>query len=148
MTPEAIKELVRRDIEDVWVKGNVSAVEQVSGQERKARDPIEGTEVGRGPEQLKSVVSHYRDMFSDLQIEIESLIVDGDMAAARLSVRSKATGEFMGVRVDHKPVSITAHNFYRVRDGKIVESWSEWDRLGLMRQLGVFPMQQDRSVGE
>ena len=32
------------------------------------------------------------------------------------------------------------------KDGKVIESWSEWDDLGLARQLGAAP--PEGSVGE
>jgi predicted ester cyclase len=38
-------------------------------------------------------------------------------------------------RVDEAEIIIT-----RVADGKIVESWSTWDRLSVLGQLGAIPI--------
>jgi predicted ester cyclase len=34
---------------------------------------------------------------------------------------------------------VTGITIARVKDGKIVESWNNWDALGMMRQLGAIP---------
>jgi predicted ester cyclase len=36
-----------------------------------------------------------------------------------------------------KRVSISGMHFYRIRDGRIVELWAEFDRAAVMRQLGA-----------
>ena len=36
-----------------------------------------------------------------------------------------------------RPVTMTAISIFRVENGKIVECWSERDRLGRLHQLGV-----------
>jgi ketosteroid isomerase-like protein len=36
-----------------------------------------------------------------------------------------------------KPVSYTGISITRFADGKMVEGWGLWDRLGLYQQLGV-----------
>jgi hypothetical protein len=41
---------------------------------------------------------------------------------------------------------VTGISIDQWKDGKVVESWSEWDNLGLARQLGAAPA--EGTVGE
>ena len=43
--------------------------------------------------------------------------------------------EHLGIPATGKPVTVTGIMIHRFRDGKSVETWGEWDRLGLMQQL-------------
>jgi predicted ester cyclase len=38
-----------------------------------------------------------------------------------------------------KQVTYTGILIYRIGDSKIAEQWTEFDLLGFLRQLGVFP---------
>jgi hypothetical protein len=43
----------------------------------------------------------------------------------------------VGGLVASKPKSLTGITHSRFAGGKIVESWTEWDRIGVLRELGV-----------
>ena len=47
------------------------------------------------------------------------------------------SGEFMGIAATGKQVSIRYMDFWRVRDGKIVDNWVMVDFPDVLRQLGV-----------
>ena len=49
------------------------------------------------------------------------------------------TGEFMGLPPSGKRYAIPEIHILRVRDGRIVEHWHQFDQLGMMRQLGAMP---------
>jgi ketosteroid isomerase-like protein len=51
----------------------------------------------------------------DLQVEVEQVLVDGDMVARRLRTR--------GLR-DGQPVEMRGMDMVRVRDGRLVEHWA------------------------
>jgi hypothetical protein len=44
-------------------------------------------------------------------------------------------GEFGGLAPTGRAVTLTGLNLERLRDGRIVEHWSEYDRMGLMHQV-------------
>jgi predicted ester cyclase len=43
----------------------------------------------------------------------------------------------MGIPATGKQVTVTEMAIFRFVDGKVVERWSEVDRLGMLQQLGV-----------
>jgi predicted ester cyclase len=48
----------------------------------------------------------------------------------------------MGIAPTGKRVSISGIMITQFRDGKQVESWSSYDQLGMLQQLGVVPSMQ------
>jgi SnoaL-like polyketide cyclase len=48
-------------------------------------------------------------------------------------------GQLEGLAPTGARVSVTGISTDRWKDGKVVEAWTEWDNLGLARQLGAAP---------
>jgi predicted ester cyclase len=80
--------------------------------------------------------------FPDLEVTTEDLIAEGDRVVERLTLRGTHKGMFMGASPTGKRVMWGFINIYRIADGKVVELWSEGDRLGLMQQIGLVPPPQ------
>jgi hypothetical protein len=68
---------------------------------------------------------------------IDIQIAEGDMVATRFTSRGTHRGVFMGVEPTNKELSWTGITIDRISEGRIVESWANWDMLGMMQQLGV-----------
>ena len=45
----------------------------------------------------------------------------------------------MGMPATGKQATVTGITIDRIADGRIAESWDNWDTLGLMQQLGAIP---------
>jgi steroid delta-isomerase-like uncharacterized protein len=75
----------------------------------------------------------------DLATTVEDTIAEGDKVAARWTARGTHNGELMGIPPTGKKVAMTAISIHRIVDGKIAESWINFDALGMMQQLGVAP---------
>ena len=108
-------------------------------------DPADPTE-SRGPAGAKAFITGYRTAFPDLHITIEDVIADGDKVMMRWTSRGTHRGVLMGLAPTGKQVEVTGMSIDRFEDGKIAESWSNWDTLGLLRQLGASPA--PGSIGE
>ena len=70
---------------------------------------------------------------------MEDQIADGDKVASRWIARGTNTGAFMGMPPTGKQVTIAGMLIVRVAGGKMVESWVNFDALGMLQQLGVVP---------
>jgi predicted ester cyclase len=57
----------------------------------------------------------------------------------RWTARGTHKGELMGIPATGKPVVVTGMDIFHISSGKVVESWTNWDALGMMQQLGVIP---------
>ena len=68
---------------------------------------------------------------------VEDQVADAKSVVTRLTFRGTHTGAFMGVPATGKSIAISGISWFRMNDGHIAEEWTEFDRLGLMMQLGV-----------
>ena len=75
-----------------------------------------------GPEAYANLVKLYRGAL-DTHFTLEDQIAEGDRVVNRWSVRG---------RYD---VNLTGITIHRIANGKILESWGNWDAEGLMQQL-------------
>lgn len=78
--------------------------------------------------------------FPDIYHTIDDVIVEGNTAAVRFTLRGTHTGEFMGVAPTGRPIEVTAIAIQHVVDGKIARLVGQFDQLGMLQQLGVIPM--------
>jgi steroid delta-isomerase-like uncharacterized protein len=132
------KTVVRRLIEEVWNKGNLSLVDELFAPNYQQHDSST-PDFGRGPESEKKTVTLYRNAFPDLRLTIEDIIAEGETVMTRWSCRGTHKGELNGIAPTGKQVTISGITVGRLANGKIAESYVSWDALGLMQQLGVVP---------
>ena len=74
-------------------------------------------------------------MFSNLKITIIQLIAENDMVASHIKYEGVHTGECMGVSPTNKVICFEALENFRIKDGKIVESWGYWPDMDILHQL-------------
>jgi steroid delta-isomerase-like uncharacterized protein len=135
---EQNKAVSRRLVEEVLVVGNFDVIDELVDasyvrHDVAAPDPI------RGPDGLKQQAKGYRDAFPDLTITIEDQIAEGDNVATRWTATGTHRGDLIGISPTGKQMTGGGIVIDRFAGGKIVESWDNWDALGLMQQLGVIP---------
>ncbi len=73
--------------------------------------------------------------FSDIESVVEDQVAEGDIVATRITMRCTHTGSFHDRPATGRRIVIPFIDFSRVRDGKILEEWAEFDMLGLLQQL-------------
>lgn len=88
-------------------------------------------------DQMSSIVLQWREAFPDLHMEIEELIAEGDIAAARLTLSGTHQGIWGSAEPTGRQVSMALTMFFRFENGKMVEIWESDDQLGFRRQLGI-----------
>jgi predicted ester cyclase len=81
-----------------------------------------------GLDGVRRSTAFYRAMFDDLAFEVVDQVAEGDRVASRFVL----TGSNRGRTVRLWGIVIS-----RFRDGRIVEDWSAFDSLELVRQLGL-----------
>jgi len=138
---EKNKAVVRRYLEEVWVKGNTGAVEQLLAPNYTLRvvqsHPGHLDAFVEQAHGLDDSIARYRRAFPDLRIEPDTIVAEGDWVAVQWTASGTHTGEFRGIAPTGKRVTYAAVSFYRLSDGKIAEERYLGDRLGLWQQLGI-----------
>jgi steroid delta-isomerase-like uncharacterized protein len=121
---EENKALVRREQEELWNHtGNLDAAEELFAPEQA--------------EAARQEAADFRQGFPDVVSTIEDLIAEGEKVAARWRARATHRGEYVGVPPTGREVEFTGISVYRIEGGKIAQSWTVEDELGLLRQIGA-----------
>jgi steroid delta-isomerase-like uncharacterized protein len=81
----------------------------------------------------------FQAAFSNKVCIDEARIAEGEWMAAFGRQEATHSGEFMGIPPTGKRVEIRYMDFWKVKDGKIVDNWVMVDFPHVMRQLGVDP---------
>ncbi len=55
------------------------------------------------------------------------MLAEGDRVVTRLTVRGTHQGDFQGIPPTGKPVTVSGINIDRIANGKIQESWAQFD---------------------
>ncbi len=134
------KALVRRFYDEIWNERKLDVADEIFSPEHRFHDPS-SPNVPNGPRGIKDDVSTYHRAFQDGRVNIQDLncSADGNTVYARWTGTGTHTGELMGIAPTRKKVTVTGIDLYRVSGNRITETWTNWDTLGLLQQLGVVP---------
>jgi predicted ester cyclase len=81
--------------------------------------------------------AQFVNAFPNIQVTVDDLIAEGDKVAARCTVSAKHTGDALGFAPTHAYVDFTGIAIVRIKYGKIVEAWNNFDFMKMNRQLGI-----------
>jgi steroid delta-isomerase-like uncharacterized protein len=135
MSVEENKAIVRRYLEEAWIKGNLNILDELMAPNYARYLPGQATPLDR--EGQKRRIAAFRAAMPDLEFLIEDLFAEGDRVGFRVKIRGTHQGTFLGVAPTGKQLVATAIDIARLENGKIVDHWGEMDMAGLMRQLGL-----------
>jgi steroid delta-isomerase-like uncharacterized protein len=131
------KALILRYITEVLNKGNTALIDELVAPSFLSHDPI-GPDI-HGPDGVKQRHAAYRAAFPDLQYTVEEIVAEDDIVVWRWTAHGTHLGEILGVAPTRKQATATGTVTFHVADGKLQETWVNWDALGLLRQLGALP---------
>jgi steroid delta-isomerase-like uncharacterized protein len=132
------KAIVRRLYEEVWNRRKLEVVNELISPSHALQGPtIFGSSIG--PEAYKHQVSNLLEAYPDLRWAIEDIIAEEDKVVACWTYSGTHKGDYMGVPATNKKVSVGGMTIHHIAGGKIIDSHTNWDALGLMRQLGAVP---------
>jgi steroid delta-isomerase-like uncharacterized protein len=137
MDPHANKELVIRFYEEVWASGNTDFAREVFA-ENYIRHDLRPTQAEPGAGGQAKIAAHFREAFPDLRWNVDLVLAEDDLVAARWTASGTQTGQWAGAAPSGKSVEFSGVNIFRFGDdGKVIEIWNHRDDLGLLEQLGV-----------
>jgi steroid delta-isomerase-like uncharacterized protein len=132
-----LKEIDRQLLEEPW-KGNIGVIDQYVDENYVGNDPSL-PEPLRGKQAFKEFVQMYLSAFPDGAITVDDQIAEGDIVATRWTGRGTHQGELMGIAPTGKQVTVVGLSYSKFKNGKMVESWANWDTLGMLQQVGAVP---------
>jgi steroid delta-isomerase-like uncharacterized protein len=144
-TTETATTLARRFVEEVYNAGDLALLDELCAPDYAVHDPAvpQAHDVAGYKEALQTF--RFTAM-PDLRMTIEDLIAAGDRVTVRWTARGTMTGELLGMAPTGKATTVAGMTIHRVANGKLAETWWNWDALGMMQQLGLLPMPGDAAT--
>ncbi len=131
--------MVRGFIEEVLNKAQFDALDQYVSPRFETHslhhNPTPLGNLGTQPPSFKEALIHSQKILANFHRRLDDLIVQGDKVVIRHTTTAIHVGEFMGFAATNKEISFTGISIYRVEQGKILEEWYVWDRMGLYDYL-------------
>lgn len=127
----------RRRVEDIMNKGRLDVAEEIFTRTYVEHDPFNPPDLGKGPAFVRQHAAMYRTAFPDLKCTVEAVYSVGDHVVMRWSAMGTQKGPLGDLQPRNKKAKVTGITIDRFSGDKIAESWTSWDSLGLLQQLGV-----------
>ena len=74
-------------------------------------------------------------VFSDMKIEHDFMLAEGNKVDCHFALLAKHTGEFAGIKPKGNLIRCPAISTFRIEDGKLVEAWEIFDSGNLFEQM-------------
>jgi predicted ester cyclase len=123
---EANKALMRRLFEEGFHSGKLAVVDEIFHPNFVDRSTPEQPP---GTEGVKDYISMVRTGFPDISITIEDLVAEEESVVVRTTWRGTHLGEYEGIAPTGKQVTRSMIQIFHVKDGKLLEEWSEGESL-------------------
>ena len=137
MSPDEHKAIIREHAEVLFNQRRVDRTDETVAADYLDHGALPGQ--APGLEGAKQKWASYLAATPDLHATIEDMVAEGDKVAVRWTVEGTHRGELLGIPPTGRHTRVMGISIYRLAEGKIAEQWEQWDKLDLMRQLGVLP---------
>ena len=140
MSVEANKAAVRQALERVSagdVDGFVSVLAPTYVRHCQAMPPP--MQELRGPDAMGAWLQANQATFPDYREDVEMLVGEGDFVAWRSTGTGTQLGPMGPFPATGRRMSITIIGMHRFENGRIAETWTSWDNVAALEQLGLMP---------
>lgn len=127
------KAVEQRMVAEALNRGNLKTVEECLNPDFVYHGPG-GAEV-KGIEGYQRFLSSLRAYYPDMRVTIEDIIAEGSLVATRTRCVFTSKG---------RAITLPGSILDRFKDGKISETWEQYDRLDLYQQLGIIPQKSGK----
>ncbi|MDJ0855373.1 MAG: ester cyclase [Desulfobacterales bacterium] len=117
------KATTARIFDKIWNQHDLALIEEIYAEDFVA-NIANAPESIRGLEAFSQFVALFQAMYPDFLFTVEDQIAEGDKVATRWSARTSYQGS---------ETSLTGISIHRLVDGKVVESWDNWDSAGALQ---------------
>lgn len=137
ITPQTRKnrEIYHDMMHSAWVKGDLSILDKYVESGTYDYSPLHPPETGT--KGFAGIVTSFRSALSEVKL-VHTDMAEGNLVTHfwKLSgIHSK--GPLFGVAATGKPIELSGISTVRIKDGKVVDRWSQLDIYGLLLQLGL-----------
>jgi len=88
---------------------------------------------------FKQKVAYMSSLFPDLKEGLLDIVAAADTVATRWVLTGSLQQEYMGVPGQRQAINVEGMNFYRLRNGRVTDIWTQFDSVGMLQQIGAIP---------
>jgi predicted ester cyclase len=127
------KKLARDFFEQIWNKGDESAIDRFIAKDAAGNDP----KFGVGRESFRLQWRKWREAFPDIHFAVEEIVAEGNTVVTRWYLTGTHKGEYLGQAATHNKVAVYGVSIDRIENGVVVSGFDAWDSLGFREQIGL-----------
>jgi ketosteroid isomerase-like protein len=132
------KVVCRRLHDEIFLKGDLAVADEIFAPDAAFHGP-DWPEGATGPEVAKEDARTYRGAFSIDRLSRDGEFAEGDMVCHLWTFSGVHIGDLAGIPPTGRQVTASGIDVFRCRDGRIVETWQQWDQVAMLQQLGAMP---------
>lgn len=130
--------LMKRWYREVWREGKNETIYELL-----ALDAVVSGQTGpqaeiHGPAEFQIFAENIRAMFPDTDVVVEDAFGVGDKVAVRWTATMTHAKDSFGIPATSRKVRVSGTSIVQIVNGKIVAGWDNWDRLGMLEQIGAY----------
>jgi steroid delta-isomerase-like uncharacterized protein len=129
--------VARRLIDEVWNRGNLKLLDELFTSDHVNHDPVNPAQ---GLEASRNVVAKYRTAFPDCRLDLEDIFSVDDKVAVRWRYSGTHRGQLEGIQPTGRHATGQGISILRFQGNRVRESFTSWDALDMMQQLGVITL--------
>ena len=135
---EANKALVMKAIEEGFNGGNLDVADEIFTDDYEVHAPGL-VDLPRGPAAFKKAIGLWRGAFSNIHMDVQLLIGEGEYVTNRFVTQGVHDGPLFGIPPTGKPIIVRGMEIHRIVDGRVTESWIGDDVPTILVQIGAIP---------
>jgi predicted ester cyclase len=112
-----------------WAGGDISIADEIFA----AGFVLNGVTVG--PAGPRRSVTAVHNAFSEIEVELDLLLVAGPYTVTHYTATGKHTGNFHGIAPSGRKIRASGIVIWLIRDGKVARDWNCFDNARVISQL-------------
>jgi steroid delta-isomerase-like uncharacterized protein len=133
---EDTKDVVRRLVDECVNQDRAELLDRYTAADVRVHPGTPGSAPDtEGVAALRAAFRGFHTTFPDLHVELEEVIAEGDLVAARWTATGTHSAELAGIPATGRAVRWGGTDVYRVTDGRVAEWWRNDDSTWLIAQL-------------
>jgi steroid delta-isomerase-like uncharacterized protein len=125
--------IVRRWFEEVWNQRRLDTIDELLADEAVAHDLGGPGATVKGPAAFRAAAEQLLGAFGEMHAKVEDIFGVEDRVAVRLSLTLKHTGALGDLAATGRTVTVPLMCMIRLRDGKLIEGYNQWDVATTLR---------------
>lgn len=129
------KAIVRTFLDEIWNKRDMSAIDRYIAPNHANHGPV-ADDLPPGIEGIRVFMQAFLSAFPDVKCTVETQETDGDLVRTVAVYQGTQSGQLMDFPPSNRKATVRVVSTDRMANGKIAETWNEWDANDMLRQLG------------